>query len=451
MKWFVTAASFVAVTFALSVPLSFRFPILDVLSALSLLFLYAAIVIAVLRYRLYEIDVVIGKTVVFAVLAAFITVVYIALVVGVGTIVGNRRSPLLSAVAAAIVAVAFQPARQAARRVANRVVYGKRATPYEVLSGFTERAAEAYSSEDVLPRLVRVLAEGMGVDEARVWLSVGHELRPAAAWPVDGAIRAIPLASGGEMPAFPDSEHAFPVRHAGELLGAISVVPATNDPLGPERERLASDVAAQTALVLRNVRLIEELRELRRRIVAAQDARAKALERNLHDGAQQQLVALAVKQRLAESLVDRDPAKAKAMLADIQAETQDALDTLRDGARHLPAASGGPGTGGRAHEPSAKGGCAGRGLIRRRRSPHAGGRVGGLLLLPGGAAERREIRRRVAGVDPAHGGRGLAPVRGLRRRRGVRSERHVVRHGLAGDDRPPGCDRRRRPGRERAG
>ena len=111
---------------------------------MSLLFLYAAIVIAVLRYRLYEIDVVIGKTVVFAVLAAFITVVYIALVVGVGTIVGNRRSPLLSAVAAAIVAVAFQPARQAARRVANRVVYGKRATPYEVLSGFTERAAEAY-------------------------------------------------------------------------------------------------------------------------------------------------------------------------------------------------------------------------------------------------------------------------------------------------------------------
>jgi signal transduction histidine kinase len=335
LKWFVTAASLVAVTFALSVPLSVSVPILDVLSALSLLFLYAAIAIAVLRYRLYEIDVVIGKTVVFAVLAAFITAVYIALVVGVGTIVGNRRSPLLSALAAAIVAVAFQPARQAARRLANRAVYGKRATPYEVLSGFTERAAEAYSTEDVLPRLVRVLAEGMGVDEARVWLSVGHELRPAAAWPVDGTIRAIPLAGGDEMPAFPDSEHAFPVRHGGELLGAISVIPATNDPLGLERERLAADVAAQTALVLRNVRLIEELRESRRRIVATQDARAKALERNLHDGAQQQLVALAVKQRLAESLVDLDPAKAKAMLADIQTETQDALETLRDLARGI--------------------------------------------------------------------------------------------------------------------
>ena len=99
--------------------------------------------------------------------------------------------------------------------------------------------------------------------------------------------------------------------------------------------RLVEDVAAQTSLVLRNVRLIEEPRESRRRIVAAQDERAKALERNIHDGAQQQLVALAVKQRLAEALVDRDPAKAKLMLAEIQTETHEALETLRDLARGI--------------------------------------------------------------------------------------------------------------------
>ena len=125
------------------------------------------------------------------------------------------------------------------------------------------------------------------------------------------------------------------MRHAGELLGAISVVTPESEPLGPDRERLVADVAAQTGLVLRNVRLIEELRESRRRIVAAQDERAKALERNLHDGAQQQLVALAVKQRLAEALVERDPARARSMLADIQAETQDALENLRDLARGI--------------------------------------------------------------------------------------------------------------------
>ena len=309
----------------------------ELLSTFSLLFLYASIAIAVLKYRLYDIDVVIGRAVVFTVLAAFITIVYIGLVVGVGTLVGNDRSPLLSAVAAAVVAVAFQPVRERARRLANRVVYGKRATPYEVLAGFAERASETYSTDDVLPRLVRVLAEGIGAERATVWLAVGSELRPASSWP-DGATASPVLRRSGsdqDLPAFPDRERAFPVRHGGELLGAISVVTPATEPLGPDRERLVSDVAAQTGLVLRNVRLIEDLRESRRRIVATQDVRAKALERNIHDGAQQQLVALAVKQRLAETMVDRDPTKAKSMLADIQAETHDALENLRDLARGI--------------------------------------------------------------------------------------------------------------------
>ena len=338
LKWFVTAAATVAVSFALVSQPSGVQIVPEFTTTVTLLFLYAAIAISVLKYRLYDIDVVIGKAVVFAVLAAFITVVYIVLVVGIGTLVGSDRSPFLSAAAAAVVALAFQPARQRARRLANRVVYGERATPYEVLSGFTERAAETYSTEDVLPRMVRVLAEGIGADRARVWLSVGTELRPAAAWPPDGSAPPIALVPGGpatELPPFPDRERAFPVRHAGELLGAISVVTPESEPLGPDRERLVADVAAQTGLVLRNVRLIEELRESRRRIVAAQDERAKALERNLHDGAQQQLVALAVKQRLAEALVERDPARARSMLADIQAETQDALENLRDLARGI--------------------------------------------------------------------------------------------------------------------
>jgi signal transduction histidine kinase len=335
LKWFVTAAGLVATSFAAEILSGSTTPVwIVVVTSLSSIFLYAAIAIAILKYRLYDFDVVIRKAVVFAVLAAFITAVYIGLVVGVGAAVGTSRSPLLSGIAAAVVAVAFQPVRERARKLANRVVYGKRATPYEVLSVFTERAAETYSTEDVLPRLVQVLAEGIGASQARVWLALGGELRPAAAWPPNGEVQPIPR-PGDELPPFPERERAFPVRHGGELLGAISVVTSASDPLGPDRERLAEDVAAQTGLVLRNVRLIEELRESRRRIVAAQDVRAKALERNLHDGAQQQLVALAVKQRLAESFVERDPAKAKAMLGEIQEETRDALETLRDLARGI--------------------------------------------------------------------------------------------------------------------
>jgi signal transduction histidine kinase len=334
LKWFATAAGLTAVAFAISVPFGGNSPLLSLLIDAGLLFLYLAIARAILKYRLYEIDVVIGKTVVFATLGVFITAVYVGLVVGVGTLVGNARSPLLSAIAAALVAVAFQPVRQWARRLANRVVYGSRATPYEVLADFTARASEAYSTEDVLPRMAKILADGVGATQARVWLRVGSELRPAASWPANGVAESVPI-EASERFAFPEPERSFPVRYAGELLGAISVVTPPTEPLAPDREQLLADVAGQAALVLRNVRLIEELRESRRRIVTAQDARAKALERNIHDGAQQQLVALAVKQRLAESLVDRDPERAKSMLAEIQTEMHEALETLRDLARGI--------------------------------------------------------------------------------------------------------------------
>jgi signal transduction histidine kinase len=105
--------------------------------------------------------------------------------------------------------------------------------------------------------------------------------------------------------------------------------------MNPEKERLVLDVAAQAGLVIRNVQLIEELRASRRRIVTAQDERAKKLERNIHDGAQQHLVALAVKLRLARTTVASDPAKAGTMLDDLQSEANDALENLRNLARGI--------------------------------------------------------------------------------------------------------------------
>jgi signal transduction histidine kinase len=290
--------------------------------------------IAILKYRLYDLDVVVKKTVVFGLLAASITFVYVIVVGGVGAIVGSHGNSALTFAAAAIVAIAFQPLRTRARRVADHVVYGKRATPYEVLSDFSERAAGTYSTDDVLPRMVQILATGTGAAEARVWLRLGSELRPAASWPTDGT--QIPVRIGGdELPEFPGGEHAFEVRHGSELLGAITVAMPPSEPLTPDQEKLLRDVASQTALVLRNVRLIEELRESRRRIVAAQDSERRKLERNIHDGAQQQLVGLAVKLRLLDTAIAKDPSRAREMTAQLQAEAGDALENLRDLARGI--------------------------------------------------------------------------------------------------------------------
>jgi signal transduction histidine kinase len=262
--------------------------------------------------------------------------VYLAVVVVVGPSVGGEGSGVASLAATIIVVLAFQPVSRWARRLADRLVYGERATPYEVLSGLSDRLGASYSTEDVLPRLVQILAAGTGATQAGVWLRVGPDLRRAASWPSgsDGTAINVRL-SGDDLPEFPGMDHAFAVRHQGELLGALTVAVPPSDPLTPSQEKLLRDLAAQAGLVLRNVRLVEDLRASRQRIVAAQDERAKALERNIHDGAQQQLVALAVKVRLMESVIRTDPEKALAMAREVGADAGDALENLRDLARGI--------------------------------------------------------------------------------------------------------------------
>jgi signal transduction histidine kinase len=293
--------------------------------------------IAILRHGLWDLDVVVKKTVQYGLLVVGFTVVVglvlillPAMFIGLGS--GISGAPVI--VGGVLLAVGFTLVRSRAQRWANRVVYGKRSTPYEVLSEFAERVGGTYSTEDVLPRMAQLLGEATGARTARVWLRIGREMRAEASWPPDvPSTRNVPI-RGDELPDF-GGDDAFEVRHQGELLGALTVFLAANDPMNPTKAKLARDMAAQAGLVLRNVRLIEDLRESRRRIVSAQDERARTLERNIHDGAQQQLVALSVKLRLATGLLERDPTKARTMLEELQGQTTETLEDLRDLARGI--------------------------------------------------------------------------------------------------------------------
>ena len=194
---------------------------------------------------------------------------------------------------------------------------------------------------------------------------------------------------------------AVEVRDRGELLGALSVRMPASDPMNPTKEKLVRDLAAQAGLVLRNVRLVEDLRASRQRLVAAQDEERRRLERNIHDGAQQQLVALAVKARLARQLTERDPAKAAEMLGQIETETQTALEDLRDLARGIyPPLLADRGLVAALEAQSRKAAVSvsieadAVGPLLRRRGGHR------LLLRPRGAAERREVRRTRSHRDP---------------------------------------------------
>jgi len=304
-----------------------------------------AIGIAIFRYRLYDIDVVINKTLVYGSLAAFITAVYVAIVVGLGSLVaqhGARAGLWLSIAATAVVAVAFQPVRARVQHLANRLVYGRRATPYEVLAQFAERTAGTYATEELLPRMARILAEGTAARRADVWLRADGVFRDDATWPPGEPPFPQTRADSGGRLAVPGADRLLPVRYQGEVLGALSVSKRPGESLTPAEGKLLADLATQAGLVLRNVGLweqltarLEEIRASRQRLVAAQDEERRRIERNIHDGAQQQLVALTIKLNLTEGLIGTDPEGERELLAELRQDAASAVEDLRDLARGI--------------------------------------------------------------------------------------------------------------------
>ena len=345
IKWVAYASLLTAVALLIS-GLVFGNPIGALLAVGPLIPVAAGL--AIFKYRLYDIDVVISKTIVYGSLAAFITVVYVVIVAGIGSLgsgfvgAGSRPDLGLSILATAVVAVAFQPVRERVQRLANRLVFGKRATPYEALSEFAGRMGGTYATEDALPRMAQVLAEGTGAARAVVWLKDGTELATGACWPAGGAPPGRVGFAADAPPIITGTDRVALVYHQGEALGALSVTKRPGENLTPVEDKLMSDLAAQAGLLLHNIGLtgqlrarLAELQASRLRIVAAQDEQRRRIERDIHDGAQQQLLAIGAKLALTESVAGQDTERERALVAQLKAETSGALETLRELARGI--------------------------------------------------------------------------------------------------------------------
>jgi signal transduction histidine kinase len=288
----------------------------------------------------HHIDIVINKAVVVGALAVFITAVYVAIVVGIGSLVGARDEPNvgLSIVATVALAVAFQPVRTRVQRFANRLVYGERATPYEVMAGFAHRLAGTLSVEDVLPDMARTAAEGVGATRSRVRLFLPDGSERSVTWPAE------PPGEGTEL----HFDRVLRVSHGGTAVGEIAVS-KRGEQLTPSEERLLADLASQAGLALHNVQLAtelgsrlhdisrtaEELAASRQRIVAAQDAERRRLERDIRASAEEQLEALVDKLDRVEGLMPERPTEAGALLEELGTDAGRALDALRDLARGI--------------------------------------------------------------------------------------------------------------------
>jgi len=308
-------------------------------AAVPLAVVPAIITLAILKYRLYQIDVIINRTVKYGLLSVALIAVYVTIVVGIGTLAGYVGGPLLTVAAAVTIAILFQPARNRAQLLANRLVYGRRATPYQVLADFAQDMAGQPDAAATLDRMAALLATATGATRLDVWIRVGDQLRPQVTWPAGSTPPApVPL-EAGDLPDF--GARAVPVRHANELLGALTLVKRPDEPVSAADDSLLRQVASQAGLVLRNLRLtaelratIDDLKASRQRLVRAQDEERHRIERNLHDGAQQQLVSLSILLRLLEDSAE-DPGEVKQLAGQLKEGLHAALEDLRALARGI--------------------------------------------------------------------------------------------------------------------
>ena len=325
IKWFVTAAvlgisSLVSVTFlynilpednSLGALVDFLGNPLWIIVPASL---PIAVAIAILKYRLYDIDLIINRTLVYGALTVFIVGIYVLVVGYLGTVFQARGNLAVSILAAGLVAVMFQPLRERLQRIVNRLTYGERDDPYMVLSRLGRRLEATISPEAVLPAIVEDIARALRLPQVAIWLADGQTLRLGASYGGTPASLSVQDASAVEtlrqatdvvQPKDLNSSGEYgaiivgggvslivPLTHQGEFVGALCLAPRSpGEEFSPADRRLLRDLATQSGAAAHEVQLsialrssLEDLQRSRERLVEAQEEERRRIQRDLHDG-----------------------------------------------------------------------------------------------------------------------------------------------------------------------
>lgn len=258
--WFAYAVVVAAAAMVLGV-VAFGSPALGVL-IVPVVPLAAGVAIA--KYRLYDIDPVINKTLVLGAMAALVSIGYVAVVVGVGRLVGVApgTNPVLPVVATATVAVVFEPVRRRVQRLADRLVYGDRPSPYEALARLSTQLTRGGRDAELLSGLASAVADGVGATEVTLWVGTEDDLVAVASWPPAAGL-GTHVATPRTLASLDDGArtHVRLIVHQGTLRGAVTLTKAPGEVLTAAEDRLLHDLAAQAGLVIDNVGLGAELQQ----------------------------------------------------------------------------------------------------------------------------------------------------------------------------------------------
>jgi signal transduction histidine kinase len=269
--------------------------------------------IAILRYHLFDIDIVINRTLVYASLSACVVVIYVLAVVGFGALFQIQGNLGVSLLATGLVAVLFQPLRMRFQRGVNRLMYGERDDPYAVISRLSRRLEAALAPKAVLPTVVETIAQALKLPYAAILLKAGGEYRTAAAY--------------GSPTTEPET---LPLVYQKEEIGRLVLSPrAPGEAFSPADHGLLEDLARQAEVAVHAVGLTADLQRSRERLVATREEERRRLRRDLHDGLGAQLAGLNVQAGTLRRLIPRDPAAADELVVELRKELRSAIADIR--------------------------------------------------------------------------------------------------------------------------
>jgi two-component system NarL family sensor kinase len=281
--------------------------------AFALLILAVFTCVAILRYKLYDIDLLINRTLVYGSLSACIVGTYMLAVVGLGVLFQARGNLAVSLVATVVVAVLFQPLRSRLQRGVNRLMYGERDDPSAVTSRLGRRIEATLAPEAMLPTVVETIAQALKLPYVAILLKEGDGFRSAASYGSPGA-----------------EPEALPLIYQREEIGRLVIAPrAPGEQFSTGDRRLLEDLARQAEVAVHAVRLTADLQRSRERLVATREEERRRLRRDLHDGLGPTLASFALKLEGVRKLVRRKPEDAEVLLSRLTEQTQDTVMDVR--------------------------------------------------------------------------------------------------------------------------
>ena len=268
--------------------------------------------VAILRYRLYDLDVVVNRAIVYSVLSLLIALFYLALATLAELAAGGGRPLWAQALATVLAAAAFQPARTRVQRAVDTLFYGERSRPYDALSRLGLLLERAPQPDTVLPGVVEAVAVALRLPYVAIELREGDGWRAAASF--------------GEPVEESDE---FPMVHQDDVIGRLVVGRRAGERFRASDRRLLADLARQAGVAAHGVQLTLDLQRSRAALVSARDEERRRLRRDLHDGLCPALAGVTLGLHAAASRVRRDPDRAVEQLAGLQEQVQEAVADIR--------------------------------------------------------------------------------------------------------------------------